>query len=192
MKLGILLSGRGSNMVAISDAIFDCRLDADIVAVLSDNPEAKGLALARERGYFVQSFSAKSYDSKVAYESEVRDTLTQRGVEWVVLAGYMRLLGTTLLTAFSGRILNIHPSLLPHFKGLFPQRQALESGHVMSGCTVHLVTEELDSGPILGQRSVPILSTDTEQSLAERILMEEHQLYPEVLQSISVGKCVID
>lgn len=191
MKLGILLSGRGSNMIAIAEAIVAQKLDAEIVMVVSDRPDAKGLALAQSMGLPTAAFSPKDFTDKAAYEQAIQSHLDSVGVEWVVLAGYMRLLSEPLLQSYPDRILNIHPSLLPHFKGLHPQRQALAAGHTTSGCTVHLVTADLDAGPILGQRTVPVLPADTEATLAERILVEEHQLYPEILAALSSGQLTI-
>ena len=191
MKLGILLSGRGSNMLAIAQSIVTGALSASIEIVMSDDPLAPGLEKARSMGLTSLALDFHAVETKDLYDDSVLRALQAVSVDCVVLAGYMRLLGPVLLTAYSDRILNIHPSLLPSFKGLYPQRQALASDHRESGCTVHLVTEDLDGGPILGQRSVPILAGDSELDLSERILVEEHKLYSDVLQQIVLGRIQI-
>jgi len=192
LKIGLLISGRGTNMVAIMDAIDDGSLDAEIQVVVSNRPDAKGLTIAQDRGFTTFPLDAKTFPSKVDYEQEVVRVLKGRGVEFLVLAGYMQILGPDILKAFTGRIINIHPSLLPAFKGLRAQRQAMEAGVKFSGCTVHFVDESLDGGPIISQEVVPVLEDDTEESLADRILLEEHKLYPKVLQLLAEGRLVID
>ena len=191
LKLGILLSGRGSNMMAIFNAIAEGRLDSTISVVISDNPSAKGIELAKENGLKTITVDPKQFSSKLDYEKNVLKHLKLEQVTCIVLAGYMRLLGDTLLEAYSNSILNIHPSLLPKHKGLHPQRQAIEDGSKLSGCTVHLVNEELDGGPILGQKRVSILNDDNEDTLASKILVQEHLLYSEVLRDIELGNIKI-
>lgn len=181
LTIGILISGRGSNMAAILDAIRDKRLPVRLAVVISNNPEAAGLKTAEAAGVPTRVISPKSFGDKHSYEAEILSELESFFVELLVLAGYMRLLGATLIDAYRNRILNIHPSLLPEFKGLNAQKQALEAGVSEAGCTVHFVDESLDGGPIIAQRKVPVLPDDTEESLSARILREEHQVYSEVI-----------
>lgn len=184
-RLAILLSGRGSNFEAIADAVESGAIpNAEIVAVISDVPEALGLGRAKERGLPAQAVDRKRYPSRRAHEEEVLRILERARPDLVCLAGYMRLLSPEFVGRYRGRILNIHPALLPKFPGLDAQRRALEAGETESGCTVHLVEEETDSGPILLQRRVPILPTDTEGTLSARILEEEHRAYPEAIARV--------
>lgn len=187
-KLGILISGRGSNMVAIHEAIQAKILDAEIAVVISNKPEAQGLELAAEFGLKTVAIPPKNYASMTAYEQAVGDALRDAGVEWVTLAGYMRILGREFIRAFEGRILNIHPSLLPRFKGLNAQRQAIQAGVKEAGCSVHFVVEELDSGPIILQKKVPVMPGDDEATLSSRILVQEHIAYPEAIQRVIKGE----
>jgi phosphoribosylglycinamide formyltransferase-1 len=180
-RLGILLSGRGSNFLAIADAIAAGRLKAEIAVVLSNRADAPGLALARERG--IPAFAV----SGPARDKALTDHLTSHEVGLVCLAGYMRLLSPAFIAAFPNRILNIHPSLLPAFPGLDSQHQALVHGVKYSGCTVHFVDEGLDSGPIIRQAVVPVLADDTDASLSTRILKEEHRIYTEAIALILSG-----
>lgn len=181
-RLGILLSGRGSNCLALQAAIERGDLPAEIALVVSNEPEAQGLARARGLGLPVLALHHRSEPGRAAHEAKVIAALRQARVDWVCLAGYMRRLSPAFVTAFPGRILNIHPSLLPAFPGLDAQRQALEHGVKVSGCTVHLVDEGLDSGPIVVQRTVPVLDADTPDTLAARILEQEHLAYAEALR----------
>lgn len=184
-RLAILLSGRGSNFEAIADAVESGAIpNAEIVAVISDVPEALGLGRAKERGLPAQAVDRKRYPSRRAHEGEVLRILERARPDLVCLAGYMRLLSPEFVGRYRGRILNIHPALLPKFPGLEAQRRALEAGETESGCTVHLVEEGTDSGPILLQRRVPILPTDTEGTLSARILEEEHRAYPEAIARV--------
>lgn len=185
LRLGVLISGRGSNFQAIATEIQSGDLDASIGVVISNEGNAPGLDLAGKMGIPAIGIDPQRFDSRDAYEAEVVAQLRAHEVEWVVLAGYMKLVGRTLLNAFKHRIINIHPSLLPSFKGLDAQKQALEYGVKVSGCTVHIVTAKMDDGPILGQRVVPVFEDDTVDSLTQRILVQEHQLLPEVIQSIA-------
>ena len=175
-RLGILLSGRGSNFEAIAENIARGRLDAEIAAVISNRAEARGIEIARERGLPAVVLPSKGVPRE-EYDRRVVAELEDRGVELVCLAGFMRLLTAEFCQAFPLRALNIHPSLLPAFPGLDAQRQALEHGTKISGCTVHFVDEGLDSGPIILQAAVPVLNNDTEETLSERILLEEHRIY---------------
>ena len=180
-RLGILISGRGSNMIALADAVRDGRIpNAEIAVVISDQPEAAGLAKAKERKIPTLVIERR-HRVRAEHDREIVAALKARAVDLVCLAGYMRLLSSEFLEAYAGRILNIHPSLLPAFRGLEAQRQALDAGVKTSGCTVHFVDETLDGGPIIAQRAVPVYDDDTVESLAARILEQEHQLYPEAV-----------
>jgi phosphoribosylglycinamide formyltransferase-1 len=188
MKIGILISGRGSNMMAIADAVRDGRVPgAEVAVVLSDKPSAAGRIRARDRGLKTALVERKGR-TREEHEREIISTLRAHGVELVCLAGFMRLLSPCFVEEFRGSILNIHPSLLPAFPGLDAQRQAIEHGVKFSGCTVHFVDETLDGGPIITQRVVPVLDADTEEALAARILVEEHKAYPEALALVCSGK----
>ena len=179
-RLGILLSGRGSNFEAIADNVAAGRLQAEIAAVISNREEARGLEIARQRGLPALCIPSKGV-SREEYDLRVVEELQARNVELVCLAGFMRLLSTEFCRAFPMRIVNIHPSLLPAFPGLDAQKQALDHGVKISGCTVHFVDEQLDAGPIILQAAVPVLDDDTEASLAARILEEEHRIYSEAI-----------
>jgi phosphoribosylglycinamide formyltransferase-1 len=176
-KIAILISGRGSNMMALIDAVRDGIIpDAEIVLVISDKADARGLDLAKQRGIEAIAIERRGR-SREEHENEIIAALRERRVDLVCLAGYMRLLSPCFVEAFRGRILNIHPSLLPAFPGLDAQRQALEHGAKVSGCTVHYVDETLDGGSIIAQRTVPVLEGDTVETLSARILEQEHKLY---------------
>jgi phosphoribosylglycinamide formyltransferase 1 len=183
-RLGVLLSGRGSNFLALDDAARRGELPAEIALVVSNVPEAPGLARARERGLPAVVIPHRGEPDRVSHEAKLLAALREAGVEWVCLAGYMRLLSPAFLAAFPRRVLNIHPSLLPAFPGLDAQTQALAHGVRVSGCTVHLVDEGLDSGPIVVQRTVPVLDDDTTETLAARILEQEHRAYAEALRRL--------
>ena len=191
MKLGILLSGRGSNFEAIARNIRSGALDCEIGFVFSNRTAAPGLALARELGYPCASLESKGVD-RTEFDAQVVDLLTAHSVELVCLAGYMRLLSGHFISQFPGRILNVHPSLLPAFPGLDAQYQALTHGVKIAGCTVHLVDETLDSGPILLQAAVPVLDGDTVEALSERILVEEHKIYSEAIAWVVRGNYRIE
>jgi phosphoribosylglycinamide formyltransferase-1 len=179
--LGVLVSGRGSNLQAILDAIRDGRLKARVGVVLSNVAGAPGLERARAAGVPAQVLSHKDFPSRERYDEALVERLRAHEVDLVCLAGFMRLLSPVFVRAFPGRILNVHPSLLPSFPGLHAQRQALEHGVKVTGATVHLVDEELDHGPILMQSAVPVLEGDDEDSLSARILEQEHKIYPEAI-----------
>jgi len=180
--LGILISGRGSNMQAIVRACNDGLLPARVGLVVSNRAEAQGIAWAHQKGIKTVVLSNADFPSREAHDTAVVEELRGAGVEWVCLAGYMRLLSVVFLDAFPGRVVNIHPSLLPAFPGLHAQRQALKYGVKVSGCTVHLVDLELDHGPIVVQKVVHILPEDGEDDLAARILEHEHEAYPQALK----------
>jgi phosphoribosylglycinamide formyltransferase-1 len=190
-RLGVLISGRGSNLLAISDAISEGRLDAEIAVVISNRADAAGMAAGRERGLRVVCLPSRGLDREV-YDGELIRELCAARVDLVCLAGYMRILSGALLQQFAGRILNIHPSLLPAFPGLDAQHQALAHGVKYSGCTVHFVDQGLDSGPILKQAVVPVLDDDTSESLAGRILKEEHRVYPEAIGLVLSGRYKVE
>ena len=185
-RLGILISGRGSNMVAILDAIRDGRLDAEAAAVISNVESAPGLLKARERGVETLFISHKGR-TREEHDTELVAQLQKRGVTLVCLAGYMRLISPLFVRSFRNRVLNIHPSLLPAFPGLDSQRQALEHGVKVTGCTVHLVDEELDHGPIVMQCAVEVRQDDSVESLSARILEQEHHLYPQAIARVLSG-----
>jgi formyltetrahydrofolate-dependent phosphoribosylglycinamide formyltransferase len=176
-KVGILISGRGSNMMALVELAGDAY---EVVVVASDKPEAPGLIWAREHGIPTFALSPKGI-GKLAYEAAISAALREAGTEIVALAGYMRLLSDEFVAEWRGRIINIHPSLLPKYKGLDTHARAIAAGDEEAGCSVHIVTEELDGGEVLGQARVPILPDDDADTLAARVLAEEHRLYPQVL-----------
>jgi len=187
MRIGILISGRGSNMVALEEAIAAGRVpDTEVAVVISDHADAPGLVPASARGIETLAIERRGR-SRAEHDRETIAALHERRVELVCLAGYMRLLSAEFIEAFRHRILNIHPSLLPAFPGLDAQRQAIEHGVKWTGCTVHFVDETLDGGPIVAQAAVPILDDDTAESLSKRILTEEHKLYAAALALVTSG-----
>jgi phosphoribosylglycinamide formyltransferase-1 len=186
-RLGVLISGRGSNLQAIIDAIRDGVLDATLALVISNRADATGLQRAADAGIETVCVPTRAHADRDAYDRAVADLLRARRVHLVCLAGFMRLIGEPLLDAFPNRILNIHPSLLPAFPGLDAQRQALDHGVRVTGATVHLVDRDLDAGPIVLQSAVPVLDDDTVDTLSARILVEEHRLYPLAIQRVLDG-----
>jgi phosphoribosylglycinamide formyltransferase-1 len=187
MKIGILISGRGSNMAAIVEAVSAGRVPgAEVAVVVSDKESAAGLARARKLGVEALAVERKGR-TREEHEREMIAVLRARGVDLVCLAGYMRLLSPCFVEEFRGRVLNIHPSLLPAFPGLDAQRQAVEHGVKVSGCTVHFVDETLDGGPVIVQRVVPVEDSDTPETLSARILAEEHRAYADALALVVVG-----
>jgi len=191
-RLAILISGRGSNLQSILDATQSGSLDAKVAVVVSNRADAGGLARAREAGVEALHVSPRDFADRDGYDRELVKILRARHVGVVCLAGYMRLVGPPLLGAFERRILNIHPSLLPAFPGLDAQRQALEYGVRVSGATVHLVTSDLDAGPIVVQAPVAVLEDDTVDTLSARILVEEHRLYPEAIRLVLDSQWTIE
>jgi phosphoribosylglycinamide formyltransferase-1 len=191
-RLGVLISGRGSNLQSILQAIQSGALAASVDVVLSNRADAPGLEIARAAGIEALAISPRDHAGRDAYDTALADALRSRDVGLVCLAGFMRLVGTPLIDAFPDRILNIHPSLLPSFPGLEAQRQALEHGVRWSGATVHLVTAELDGGPIIEQSAVPVLDGDTVETLSARILVEEHRLYPAAIRRMLEGRWRIE
>lgn len=192
VRLGVLVSGRGSNLQAIMDAIKAGKLSAEILVVVSDNEKAAALDRARGEGIDAVFVDPKAYSPRVELDRQLVRIMKDYDVDLVVLAGFMRVLGAEFVEAFRHRIMNIHPSLLPAFPGLHAQRQALEHGVKVSGCTVHFVDEGVDTGPIILQRAVPVLEDDDEDSLAKRILMEEHKTYPRAIQLFAEGRLSIE
>ncbi len=188
VKLAVLVSGGGTNLQSIIDSIEAGRLDAKILVVLSDNPGAFALERARKHSIPTEVVSKGDFPGKDAFNAEIARRLKSYGVELVALAGFMRIIGPAVLDAFPMRVINIHPSLLPSFPGLEVQRKALEYGVKLSGCTVHFVDAGIDSGPVIIQAAVPVLDSDTVESLSRRILAEEHRIYPKAIQLFSEGR----
>ena len=190
-RLGILLSGRGSNFEAIADQVVAGRMPAEIAVVISNRTEARGLEVASQRGLKAICIPSKGLDRE-AYDRLLIRELQANQVDLVCLAGFMRLLSATFVRAFPQRILNIHPSLLPAFPGLDAQKQALDHGVKITGCTVHLVDEFLDAGPIILQSAVPVLDSDTVETLSARILAQEHVIYSDAIRIMLAGKFRIE
>ncbi len=184
-RTAVLISGRGSNMIALIEAAGSPNFSAEIVLVLSDDPAAAGLSGARELGVAAEPIDFRAYTGKLAFEAALDARLTAASVEIVCLAGFMRVLSPSFVERWRGRILNIHPSLLPNLRGLDTHERALAQGLAEHGCTVHLVTAELDDGPILAQARVPVLSGDDAHVLAARVLKEEHRIYPQALDELA-------
>lgn len=192
MKIGILISGRGSNMAALADAVADGDIaDSEVVVVISDKAEAAGIAKAQARG-IATAVIEKNGRPRREHDAEIAAELKAKGVELVCLAGYMRLLSPEFIREFPNRIVNIHPSLLPAFPGLNVQQQAIDHGVKVSGCTVHFVDEDLDAGPIILQRTVEVKDDDTAETLSSRILEIEHETYIEAVKRIAAGKIKIE
>lgn len=192
LALGVLASGRGSNYQSVQDGIDAGEIPAQIKVVISDKAHAPVLERARKRGIEAVSIPPGAFADKASYEAAVVDILKQHGVELVVLAGYMRIVGDTVLAAYPMRVINIHPALLPAFPGLHAQRQALDYGVRVSGCTVHFVDRGVDTGPVILQTAVPVEPGDDEDTLAARILVEEHKLLPKAVRLIAEGRLYIE
>ncbi|NPA52213.1 MAG: phosphoribosylglycinamide formyltransferase [Aquificae bacterium] len=188
MNIGILISGRGSNLEAILKAKNAGKIKSNIRVVLSNNPNAQGLKIAKNYGIKTFYIDPNSFESRESFDQKLIEILQNHSIDLVVLAGYMRILSDRFIEEFEGKLINIHPSLLPAFQGLKPQKRALEYGAKYSGCTVHFVTKELDSGPIIIQAVVPILPDDTEETLSKKILKYEHRIYPQVIKWIEDGR----
>ena len=188
LKLGVLISGNGSNLQSIIDHIENGSLKAVIKIIISNNPDAYGITRAKNHGIPFVVLKNGDFKNKEEFDGELVRILRDSGVELVILAGFMRIITPILLKAFSGRIMNIHPALLPSFPGLHGQRQAVDYGVKFPGCTVHFVDEGVDTGPIIIQSAVPVLDDDTEETLATRILKEEHKIYPRAIQLFADGK----
>ena len=188
LKIGVLASGRGSNLQAIIDASENGKINADVVVVISDVPDAYALERAKKHGIPNFHIAPKGFNNKKEYEDAIVRKLKEHGVRLVLLAGYMRVVTGVLINAFGGNVMNIHPALLPSFKGLHAQRQALEYGVRFSGCTVHFVTEDVDGGPVITQAVVPVHDNDTEETISARILEKEHIIYSEAVQLFAEGR----
>lgn len=187
-RVVVFISGGGSNMVSLADACAEPGFPAEIVAVISDKPTAGGLAKAEARGIRTFVFERKAYAGKAEHETAILDALAEIQPDIICLAGYMRLISGDFIRPYEGRILNIHPSLLPLFPGLHTHQRAIDAGMKIAGCTVHFVTEGMDEGPIVAQAAVPVISDDTADSLAGRVLTVEHKLYPLALKLLAEGK----
>ncbi|MDI6846226.1 MAG: phosphoribosylglycinamide formyltransferase [Candidatus Saccharicenans sp.] len=187
-RVAVLLSGRGSNFRAIHDAMSEGRINAEIVLVFSNKADAPGLQMARERGLDTLHLDPKSFPDKESYDAAIVEELKKLKVDLVCLAGYMKIITPLFCQAYRNQIMNIHPALLPSFPGLHAQRQAVEYGVRYSGATVHFVWEEVDAGPIILQAVVPVYQDDTEETLAERILEQEHKIYPEAVRLYFEGR----
>jgi phosphoribosylglycinamide formyltransferase-1 len=196
LRVAVLASGRGSNLQAIIDAIETGRVQAQIVAVISNKKDAIALERARKHGLSDIFVDPKPYagrpDSREAYDRSLLEILQQHEVELVLLGGYMKIVTTVLVNAYANRMMNIHPSLLPSFPGLDVQKKAIDWGCKLAGCTVHFVTEGVDEGPIIIQAAVPILDDDTPETLAARILVQEHKIYPRAVQLFAEGRLRVD
>lgn len=192
IRLGVLLSGSGSNLQAIVDHVAAGSLDAEVRLVLSNKPDAYGLVRAARAGVPTACVEQRCFPRREDFDAEVVRLLREAGVEYVAMAGFMRIVTPVFLNAFVGRVLNIHPSLLPACTGIHAQRQQVEHGVRLGGCTVHFVDEELDHGPVIIQAAVPAYSDDAEQTLAERILAMEHRIYPQALQWLAQGRIRLD
>ncbi len=188
LRLGVLASGRGSNLQSIMDAAAADKIKAEVAVVFSDNKDAFALARARKAGIPALHLNPRDFGSKDEYEKAVLKLLYEHGVQLVCLAGYMRIVGRVILDAFPNGVINIHPSLLPAFPGLHGQQQAWDYGVKFSGCTVHFVDEGMDTGPIIIQAVAPVYDNDTADSLADRILVQEHKIYPEAIGLIAEGR----
>jgi len=191
INIGVLVSGRGTNLQSIIDAIREGKIEGRISIVISDNRKAFALKRAEKSNIETRYIDFKSFKNREDYDKKIVEYLKEKDVDLVVLAGYMRILSPYFIKMYKNRIMNIHPALLPSFPGLHAQRQAVEYGVKVSGCTVHFVDEGVDSGPIILQKAVEVEDGDTEESLAERILKEEHQIYPRAIQLFSEGRLVI-
>ncbi len=193
LKLAVLVSGGGSNLQAIIDACKTPDYPAEIVLVFSNQLDAGGLERARRAGIRAEAISHKGFEGgREAYDSTVSNLIEESGADLVVLAGYLRLVSESFVTRWEGRLINIHPSLLPSFKGLHVHQAALDAGVKYSGCTVHYVVPEVDSGPIIAQAAVPVLPGDDAGTLAQRILKQEHRIYPQVIRWIAEGRVSVD
>tara|TARA_B100000315_G_C14594719_1_gene598152 strand:- start:3040 stop:3687 length:648 start_codon:yes stop_codon:yes gene_type:complete len=186
--IGVLVSGRGTNLQQILDEVESGRLHASVSVVISNCGSAEAISRAKARGIPAIFIDPKAYAATAEYDRAILDVLKNHDVELVVLAGYMKIVSSILIEAYRNRMMNIHPSLLPAFSGLYAQRKALEYGVKISGCTVHFVSEEVDAGPVILQAAVPVEESDTEESLSARILAQEHQIFPKALQLYSDGR----
>ena len=192
LKAGVLISGRGSNMVSLAEACADPAFPAEIALVLSNEPDAAGLDRAAAFGIATDVVSHRDYGDRPTFEAAVTARLERAGVDLICLAGFMRLLTPGFVAHWRDRMINIHPSLLPAFKGLHTHERALEAGVLLAGCTVHFVRPEMDEGPIIMQAAVPVLPDDSPDSLAARVLVQEHRIYPAALRLVAAGDAVVE
>jgi len=192
LRIGVLASGRGSNFEAIARAVESGFIPATLAVLVTDRPDARAVDIARAHGIEPLALDAREYPGRDAHEKAVIGALEERGIGLVCLAGYMRLLSGAFVGHFEGRLLNIHPSLLPAFPGLHAQRQALRHGVKLAGATVHFLDEGVDTGPIVLQAAVPVSEDDTEETLSERILAEEHRIYPEAVRLFAEGRLSLE
>jgi phosphoribosylglycinamide formyltransferase 1 len=190
-RVAVLISGRGSNMMALVEAGRVAGCAYEIAAVVSNRPDAAGLAWARKQGIAAEVVNHRDFASREAFEAALHETITRFDAGLIALAGFMRLLGPQFVGRWQGRMMNIHPSLLPSFKGLDTHQQALDAGVKITGCTVHFVTPEMDAGPIIAQAAVPVAEDDTADSLADRILAAEHRIYPMALHLVASERAVL-
>ena len=191
-RVAVLISGRGSNMVSLIEAVSAPGFPAEIALVLSNRPDAAGLERAQAAGIATAIIDHKTHPTRESFEQAMDAALAAHGIEFICLAGFMRVLTDWFVERWAGRMINIHPSLLPLFRGVHTHRRALEEGVLIHGCTVHFVVPELDAGPIIAQAAVPVIPGDTEESLAARILVQEHVLYPLALRMISDGSAQLE
>ncbi len=191
-RIAVVASGRGSNFQAVIDAIRNGTVPAECAALITDNPKAYALERAKMAGVPCRIIDYSTFPSREVYERALLSTMKEADVDLFVLAGYMRILGSSIVKAFPGKMINIHPALLPAFTGLHAQRQAMQYGVKLAGCTVHFVDESLDGGPIILQKCVPVLETDDEDALAERILEQEHIAFPEAIRLFCEDRLVIE
>ena len=191
INIGVLASGRGTNLQAIIEAVKEGKIEGRISIVISDNHDAFALKRAKQNNIETEYINFKSFKNREDYDKEIMECLKEKDIDLVVLAGYMRILSSYFIKMYKNRIMNIHPALLPSFPGLHAQRQAVEYGVKISGCTVHFVNEGVDSGPVILQKAVEVKDKDTEESLTERILKEEHQIYPRAIQLFCQGRLII-
>ncbi len=187
-RVGILISGRGSNMRAIVEAARDPNYPCEVICVVSNRPNAGGLEFARSKNIATRAIDHKNYQTREEFDSVVNEYLQSQNLDIIVCAGFMRIMTPVLITPWEGRMINIHPSLLPLYRGLHTHERAIAAGDKEGGCTVHFVTAELDDGPIIAQARVPILQDDTAETLADRVLIEEHKLYPVALVKVALAK----
>ena len=191
VNIGVLVSGSGTNLQAIIEAIEAGKIEGKICIVISDNPDAYAIKRAKKYNIKTQYINYKEFSNREEYDKKIISVLKEKDCDLVVLAGYMKILTPYFINAYKNKIMNIHPALLPSFPGLHVQKKAIDHGVKVSGCTVHFVDEGLDSGPIIIQQVVEVKDDDTEESLAERILREEHRIYPRAIQLFSEGKLII-